>query len=46
MLLDNGTWARTLKRDDVHLVTEKIEAIIPDGVTTADCDYRFFHRPS
>ena len=36
ILLDNGTWARTLKRDNVHLVTEKIEAITPDGVTTAD----------
>ena len=36
MLLDNGTWARTLMRDNVHLVTDKIEAITPDGVTTAD----------
>jgi 4-hydroxyacetophenone monooxygenase len=36
ILLDNGTWARTLKRDDVDLVTDAIEAITPDGVTTAD----------
>ena len=33
---DNGIWARTLKRDDVHLVTDRIEAIEPDGVRTAD----------
>jgi 4-hydroxyacetophenone monooxygenase len=36
MLLDNGTWARTLKRDHVHLVTDAIEKITPDGITTKD----------
>jgi 4-hydroxyacetophenone monooxygenase len=35
MLLDNGTWARTLKRDDVHLVTDPIQEITSHGVTTA-----------
>jgi 4-hydroxyacetophenone monooxygenase len=33
---DNGIWARTLKRDDVHLVTDRIECITPEGVQTAD----------
>ena len=32
-LLDNGTWARTLKRDHVHLITDPIDEIIPTGVT-------------
>ena len=36
MLLDNGTWARTLKRDHVHLVTDAIEQITPGGITTKD----------
>ena len=29
ILLDNGTWARTLKRDHVHLVTDAIERSPP-----------------
>jgi 4-hydroxyacetophenone monooxygenase len=33
---DNGIWARTLKRDDVHLVTEGIAEITPEGVRTVD----------
>jgi 4-hydroxyacetophenone monooxygenase len=33
---DNGIWARTLKRDDVHLVTDRIEAIVPEGVRMVD----------
>ena len=33
---DNGVWARTLKRDDVHLVTDPIAEITADGVRTAD----------
>ncbi len=33
---DNGVWARTLKREDVHLVTDPIEEITADGVRTAD----------
>jgi 4-hydroxyacetophenone monooxygenase len=36
MLLDDGTWARTLQRDDVHLVTDPIDRIEPDAVVTAD----------
>ncbi len=36
MLLDNGVWPATLKRDDVHLITDPIERIAPDGVVTAD----------
>jgi 4-hydroxyacetophenone monooxygenase len=33
---DNGIWARTLKRDDVHLVTDRIDAVVPEGVRTVD----------
>jgi 4-hydroxyacetophenone monooxygenase len=36
VLRDNGIWARTLKRDDVELVTEPIREITPTGVVTAD----------
>jgi 4-hydroxyacetophenone monooxygenase len=36
MVLDNGIWAQTLKRDNVHLVTDKIASIIPQGVVTED----------
>jgi 4-hydroxyacetophenone monooxygenase len=36
MLRDNGVWARTLKRDNVRLVTERIDAITPKGLLTAD----------
>jgi 4-hydroxyacetophenone monooxygenase len=36
MLRDNGVWARTLKRDNVELVTEKISEITEHGVRTAD----------
>jgi 4-hydroxyacetophenone monooxygenase len=35
MLLDNGSWARTLKRENVHLVTDAIAEITADGITTA-----------
>jgi 4-hydroxyacetophenone monooxygenase len=35
-LRDNGVWARTLKRENVRLVTEGIERITPTGVVTAD----------
>jgi 4-hydroxyacetophenone monooxygenase len=35
-LRDNGVWARTLKRDDVHLVTDRIVRITPEGIVTAD----------
>jgi 4-hydroxyacetophenone monooxygenase len=36
MILDNGVWAAALKRDNVHLVTEPIDRITPEGVVTAD----------
>jgi 4-hydroxyacetophenone monooxygenase len=35
-LRDDGTWARTLKRDNVELVTVPITEIGPAGVITAD----------
>lgn len=35
MVLDNGAWAGALKRDNVDLITEPIEAITPRGVRTA-----------
>jgi 4-hydroxyacetophenone monooxygenase len=36
ILLDNGIWATTLKRDDVHLVSDDIERITPTGIVTGD----------
>ena len=33
ILLDNGTWARTLKRDHVHLITDPIDEITTTGIT-------------
>ena len=36
ILRDNGIWARTLKRDNVRLVTGGIERITPRGVVTED----------
>ncbi len=36
ILRDNGIWARTLKRDNVQLCTEKIQEITPTGIVTAD----------
>jgi 4-hydroxyacetophenone monooxygenase len=38
VLLDNGSWPEALKRDNVHLVTDGIEEITPDGVKTVDGD--------
>lgn len=35
-LQDNGTWLRTLQRDDVQLITDGIAEITEDGVTTVD----------
>ena len=35
-LRDNGIWAKTLKRDNVELITDPIELITPKGVRTAD----------
>jgi 4-hydroxyacetophenone monooxygenase len=36
IVLDNGSWARMLKRDNVKLETQKIERITAAGVVTAD----------
>jgi 4-hydroxyacetophenone monooxygenase len=36
MLRDDGTWFRTLKRDNVCVVTEPIAEIVEDGIVTAD----------
>jgi 4-hydroxyacetophenone monooxygenase len=35
-ILDDGSWASTLTRDDVHLVTESIAEITEAGVSTTD----------
>jgi len=35
-LQDNGTWLKTLRRDDVELVRTPIERITPHAVVTAD----------
>jgi 4-hydroxyacetophenone monooxygenase len=35
-LVDNGVWIAALRRDNVDLVTEPIEAITPTGPRTAD----------
>ena len=37
-LQDNGSWLRTLTRDDVDLVRTGIDHIEPDAVVTADGD--------
>jgi len=36
LVLDNGIWAATLKRENVHLVTDGIREITPTGVVAAD----------
>jgi 4-hydroxyacetophenone monooxygenase len=36
VIRDNGIWARTLKRPNVHLLTDTISRITPKGVVTAD----------
>ena len=38
ILRDNGIWARTLRRDNVGLVTNRIEEITEAGVRTVDGD--------
>lgn len=35
IVVDNGTWAATLKRPDVHVRTDGIAAITPTGIRTA-----------
>jgi 4-hydroxyacetophenone monooxygenase len=41
-LQDNGTWLKTLQRDNVELIRDGIAEITPDGVTTVDG----VHRPA
>jgi 4-hydroxyacetophenone monooxygenase len=36
ILLDNGIWASTLKREHVHLISDGIERITPTGIVTTD----------
>jgi 4-hydroxyacetophenone monooxygenase len=36
MLRDNGIWARTLKRDNVRLITDDVREITSKGIVTAD----------
>jgi 4-hydroxyacetophenone monooxygenase len=40
ILRDNGVWARTLKRDNVRLVTHRLVRITRTGVVTVDGDGR------
>lgn len=41
-LIDDGKWLRTLKRENVHLLTNPIEAITPKGVRTQDGTHHDF----
>ena len=41
ILLDNG-WFKTLRRDNVELVTDGVRAIAPDGVVSSDGAFRPF----
>ena len=36
IIRDNGVWIDTLRRDNVELITDPIEAISPVGIATAD----------
>jgi 4-hydroxyacetophenone monooxygenase len=36
IVLDNGIWPETLKRDNVELITDEIQEITPRGVRTCD----------
>ncbi|MCZ0731681.1 flavin-containing monooxygenase [Mycolicibacterium iranicum] len=40
MLQDDGTWLRTLQRQDVELISDGITEIDPGGITTADGVHR------
>jgi 4-hydroxyacetophenone monooxygenase len=35
-VLDDGAWIKTIKRDNVQLLTDGIAKIVPDGVVTQD----------
>jgi 4-hydroxyacetophenone monooxygenase len=36
IIVDNGSWAAALHRDNVTLTTDRIERIVPEGIVTAD----------
>lgn len=40
LVLDNGSWAATLKRDDVELITSGIDRIDADGIVDAEGRHR------
>jgi 4-hydroxyacetophenone monooxygenase len=42
IIVDNGVWAETLKRDNVALNTDGIERITPEGIVTADGELHEF----
>lgn len=42
IIRDNGTWLRTLQRDNVSLVRESISEITPTGIRFADGSHREF----
>ena len=35
-VLDDGAWVSTMKRANVHLLTDRIARVVPQGVVTAD----------
>ncbi len=41
MLVDDGTWLRALKRDNVLVTTDPIKAITPKGITTQNGAHDF-----
>jgi 4-hydroxyacetophenone monooxygenase len=42
IIVDDGTWAATLHRDNVTLTTTGIERIVPEGVVTVDGELHEF----
>jgi 4-hydroxyacetophenone monooxygenase len=42
IIIDNGSWATALHRDNVTLTTDHIDRITPDGVVTADGELHEF----
>jgi 4-hydroxyacetophenone monooxygenase len=42
IIIDNGVWAETLKRDNVALTTIGIDKIVPEGVVTEDGELHRF----
>jgi 4-hydroxyacetophenone monooxygenase len=42
IIIDNGSWATALHRDNVKLTTDHIDRITPDGVVTADGELHEF----